>query len=228
MREHRDWSVNRRIVFGAVSGALLLGGRVAAAAGPRTFEIESPDDVFIDDVASDGPVAANQKLFALTSPALERLQSRLQAFQSHLDVVERPLNDGRVDAAIKSLKAKADSLTTAATAAADQVTYNTDLFESSGHNPATMPALDQARMQAASVTSIYSDTILQAAQADQNLKDMKDRLQIAKDQLSRAEAYLTEMRNRMTIVAPQAATFASSVLKGSFVKKGHILGSLAL
>jgi DNA repair exonuclease SbcCD ATPase subunit len=188
--------------------------------------LEAPDDVFVQELAPDGTVQVNQVLMTLRSPNLERFQSRLTMLQKHMEIVERPLNDGRIDEAIKSLKDKAAALE-AAKAAMDEEVAGTQWKYNHGEIADKLQVNDVV-IKSASDVNIYADIILQASQADKNLQDMKERLEAAKDHLMRDVEFLDKMQKSMTIVATAQGEFTGHVMIGSFARKGHILGVLSI
>lgn len=73
--------------------------------------IEAPDDVSIESVAvQNGPVKKGDQLLRLKSFHLERMEINVALFKEHIDIMERPFKDGRIDQEIAILKQKSDLL----------------------------------------------------------------------------------------------------------------------
>jgi hypothetical protein len=58
----------------------------------------------------NGPVAKGQELLRLKSLNVKRMEIHIALFKEHIDVMERPFKDGRIDQEIAMLKQKADIL----------------------------------------------------------------------------------------------------------------------
>ena len=106
--------MNRREIIGATiavsasnSASVPALGKVASAASKKSFLIEAPDDIYIVSIsAADGAVKAGQTLMILGSFSVERIENQLALFEEHINIMERPFKDGRIDEEIQMLKNK--------------------------------------------------------------------------------------------------------------------------
>ena len=72
-----------------------------------SLKFSAPIDCFVSQaLITNGQVAANDKLVILKSPTLDSLASRLDIYTKQLALIQRPLNDGRVDEQIQTVTTK--------------------------------------------------------------------------------------------------------------------------
>src|SRR5258708_39513910 len=77
----------------------------------ETILVEAPDDVSIEEVlVRNGPIKRGQQLLRLKSFHVERMQIHIALFKEHIDIMERPFQDGRIDQEIAILKQRPDVL----------------------------------------------------------------------------------------------------------------------
>jgi hypothetical protein len=91
--------MNRREAL-VVTGGLALSVSPAPAATTvlsNKIVIQSPFDAIVTYGANSGPVKSGDKLFELRSFELEHFDIQLAMHEQHLDILERPFKDGRVD-----------------------------------------------------------------------------------------------------------------------------------
>lgn len=103
--------MNRRdlVMGGVAAGTVATESTASAKSISRTVTIEAPDDVHVEQLlAAYGPVKAGDPLFKLKSFNLESMKAKIDLFRIHIEIMERPFNDGRVDAEIEHLKQKAE------------------------------------------------------------------------------------------------------------------------
>lgn len=71
--------------------------------------IEAPDDIHVEQIAArPGRVKKGDLLFKLRSFAVETMQIKIELFKQHIEIMERPFKDGRIDREIEHLKKKAE------------------------------------------------------------------------------------------------------------------------
>jgi hypothetical protein len=61
------------------------------------FSIQAPDDVIVHTISAAGKIQAGHELATLSSPRLDSLKASLSTLREHIDIIERPYHDGRVD-----------------------------------------------------------------------------------------------------------------------------------
>ncbi len=69
---------------------------------PNTLLIEAPEDVQVVSVTG-GHTKKGQQLVILKSFHIEMMEIQLDLFKQHVAIMERPFNDGRIDAEIALL-----------------------------------------------------------------------------------------------------------------------------
>lgn len=154
---------------------------------------------------------------------LERLQLRVAEFQHHIEVVDRPFHDGRVDDEINILHAKADILKHAKADADALVASMQDRLRV---GEITDVDLLNVQIKAASAASAFLDADLASRHAERKRNDMADKLSITRNTLRYEQTYLSMIANSLTIISQISGTFVVAVARGSFVRRGHILGTI--
>jgi hypothetical protein len=101
--------MNRRnVLFTGLAGTVIgVGTTTSAAAAVSKIAVEAPDDVTVISIAPNGRVAKGQQIVELRSFNIEKFELHLSLLDQHIEILERPFLDGRVDAEIAQLKVKA-------------------------------------------------------------------------------------------------------------------------
>jgi len=102
----------RDLLLGMTTTAAMLADaeKSVSAATAKSLGIEAPDDVQVLYIEADGPITQGQKLFELKSFHVDALALQIDLFRKHVEILERPFNDGRIEEEKKLLHAKADLL----------------------------------------------------------------------------------------------------------------------
>jgi biotin carboxyl carrier protein len=189
-----------------------------------SLKFSAPIDCFISEVSvTSGQVQANDKLVTLKSPMLDSLSARLDIYARQLAIVQRPLNDGRVDEQIQTVTTKNTLLQNAVTSN-QQLVADIEAEISTGQKK--QDDLYAAQINLFSAQSAAADASLAADQTTKKKQDLLDKIAIAQDSLNVHSTYVAAMQAAMTIVAPIAGQFSLLVASGSFVKKGDTIGTL--
>jgi len=108
------------ILVGLAAAAPVIASQVKTAAGQTNaaaanagtnLRVEAPDDVSVDAIISNnGPVKKGQQLMRLKSVNIDRAAIQIDLFKEHIDIMERPFKDGRIDDEIALLKQKSQLL----------------------------------------------------------------------------------------------------------------------
>jgi biotin carboxyl carrier protein len=200
----------------------VISGAVMPSTGSLKFS--APIDCFISQaLITNGQVAANDKLVILKSPTLDSLASRLDIYTKQLALIQRPLNDGRVDEQIQTVTTKCTLLQSAVTNNQQLVSDIEQQVQTGAKN---QDDLAEAQINLFSAQSAYADASLAADQAPKKKQDLLDKIAIAQESLNIHSSYVAAMQQSMTLTAPIAGQFSLSVAVGSFVKKGDTVGLL--
>ena len=193
---------------------------------PKEIRMEAPDDVFVDQVlVRAGPVTVDQKLLILRSPKIDRLLARSAAFQSQIEIAERPFHDGRLDEEIQALVQKSQYLKSAVDWTKEALTYAQQQFTI---GQITLVDRDGAQLRVQRADSAYTDAKLAADHAPKKQQDMLDKLASMKEALRNHQTFLETMKSSLTITSPLAGDLQLFVGPNCFVKKGHSLGVIEL
>jgi biotin carboxyl carrier protein len=189
------------------------------------INIEAPFDVFVVSMAAQGAVKKGDQLVTLRSLELERTEIQISLHSQHIDIIERPLTDGRVDAEITLARQKADLLRKDVTELESNVEY-ARLAIQMGIMPEN-PDPPKYR-----VDLFNAQTDLLAAELAINHQTLKKGDAILKIALARAKLQehknlLNKMKDALTVRAPMNGNFVVSSGVGLFVQKGDFLGTLS-
>jgi hypothetical protein len=194
--------------------------------GPKTFSIEAPDDVSIEVVSVlNGPVTKGQQLLRLKSFNVERMEIHIALFKEHIDVMERPFKDGRIDQEIAMLKQKAGILKDTVDWAGYKAAY-AKLKVDDGSYAKDVWHTAQIDLNKAKVDLLAAQ--LAADQAEKRRDDTLAKIQVAKDKLALHEKMLDDLRASMIVISSADGHYKSHVETNVFVKKGHVLGEFSL
>jgi len=194
---------------------------------PNEIYLFAPDDVLIDEIfVPGGKVAKGQKLLVLSSNQLAKFQSRLDSIRKLVAVYERPFHDGRMDHLLATLKVEA------AAANFDYKAKVTILAEVQKRHDngagATLGDVASARaaLEVADAKRLTAD--FQVKHEPLRIKDVLDKLEVAKAQLEIEAEMLTKHEKSLTIIAPSPGRFWIEVGDKSFVEKGARIGGIEL
>lgn len=190
------------------------------------LSIEAPVDVFVSEVAKDGPILAGQKILTLESPTLDRLQSTLDSLQTHIAIIERPLLDGRLDSEITALTTKAQALQAVVTLTTDTIAKAT--LEGKLGIGWTYRDFNDMQIAQVQAKNAVVDANLAASHAAQKKIDLQDKIAAAKSKLIREQAYLMRMRKALIVEATSAGIFKAQAAVGSFLRKGKVIGEIEI
>jgi len=188
--------------------------------------IEAPVDGFVAEIAPAGAVTTGGRLVAMKSPQLERQKAGLLSAEEQLSFLELPFKDGRIDAEIAALAQKEKILKDAA--AAQQAIYDT--LNDQNH---LIGGVDPQHLLTAQIATLQAqialiDAHLASSHADRKKNDMLDKIASTKTKIDADQAYLEEMGNALTVLAARNGRFTPAISLGSFVRKGHELGTFSL
>ena len=187
------------------------------------IHIEAPEDSFLDELAPSGPVAAGQRIAVFRSPVLERLDASLKAMQTHIEILGRPFTDGRIDEEIQMYNDKVAALTEALTENQKEQAIISDEVMTGA-----VARLELVKCNSAIATakSTLLDAQITASQAVRKKNDLQEQINVASFKLQREAAFLQEMAASLSVNSPTIATFEPAVLLNSFLRKGHVVGTL--
>jgi multidrug resistance efflux pump len=215
--------MNRREAILVAAGSVAsISTANAAILGTSSIIIQAPFDVIVTKVTPSGLVKSGQPLVELRAFELDHWDVQLSLHSQHLDIVERPFRDGRVDNDIeliqKTMKLRKDEFDVAQNA-----------FRNGGLDPYNLgtvqsPELRQAQAALEDAERRYLSAKLEADQADQRKKDSLDKIALGRSKLDQQKRLLDEMRKALIIAAPWDGTFNSLTAVGFASKKGHTLG----
>ncbi|MCP1757774.1 hypothetical protein [Bradyrhizobium elkanii] len=268
----------------------------------KNLAIEAPDDVQVETIdVLDGPIKKGQRLLVLKSFNLDRFAIHLALFKEHIDIIERPFLDGRVQAEIDELNEKVALLHEIVSGAEREVRIRNEYYkltlgeyttlnpppqnidtlfffpmESTTTSSSTATSDGSESQKTSSISTLgdrnktdgsssgtthqtttttqnsvtqskivspdwksdqelqtnldrakieYGGAKLDADKAGKHLADALDKIKLARRKLAEYEALLAAQQAAMTITSSYEGTFSSRVALGSFVRKGHLLGS---
>ena len=216
--------MNRREALFA-AGAAAVGTRPARAAdSAQNIVIQAPFHVVVLEIAKAGSVASGQQLFRLGCFETEHWESQIELHEQHLEILERPFKDGRVDANITLIKG--------------EYRLVSDEWEKSEHAFAeflegrklgrgSSSDEDSARVTRDELYRKLISLKLEAEHADQKKQDSIDKLALGRQKLRRQRQLLEDAKKLLIIASPVAGKFVPRIGVGLSSKKGHVLGEIA-
>ncbi len=225
----------RRIYLSALIRSLLWisflssgDGFPTAMAAPPTpasgFELEAPDDVYVTTVAPDGKVEANAVLLVLESPMLRYWRLSIDAEKNQTDVTEQKYLNGRADEQPRMLEAKAADLSAASKASRDRVAWYASHTAAIGsYEPDSSQAIRDSKTDDSASVEAASN----AKQEVLRQKEEKQKIAGQREKIRAENELYAQLIGHLTVTAVASGTFTSAVVRGSFVKKGHVLGRIA-
>ena len=123
----------------------------------------------------------------------------------------------------KCINDKVAALTNALT---NNQTLLQGITEEVGVGQATRLDMMKGEIEVATAKSTLLDAQITASQAQRKKADLSEQINVANYKLQREATFLQEMTAALILVSPIAATFEPEILLGSFLKKGHVVGTL--
>jgi chromosome segregation ATPase len=215
----------RKLLSLSVLPVSLAATAGVAAARSQQLTFAAPGDITVQKFfVTYGKVKAGTTLATLSSLQLDRYKAMLDAHTQLVAIEERPFLDGRVDKQLQLTQAEAADAQAALTAAQAQVVKIQE--EITLGNSAAQLQIMPATVELEDRTSELATINNELAELPMSIKDAKDRLAIAKQQIATQETALDALAALLTIVAPTSGLFIASVATGSFVKRGSEIGVL--
>jgi hypothetical protein len=214
----------RKFALATVGLASLAAGATnAAPKNQQKLNIAVPEDVFVDFIAQSGSVKSGDVIARLKSWSLQHAQNHAAILREHISISERPFLDGRVDEEIALLSVKLSNLkktvdTTTALLASEQEQFKLGMNKIHDVDDA-LNSLDKANND-------YLDADIAVKQASRKKQEALDKIALAKKKLDFIDTLNAARAGALTLTAVTAGTFTTEVGVGSFVQKGHHVGSI--
>lgn len=186
------------------------------------MNIYSPDDCFVVSIASEGMAPSGAELVKLLSPNLDKALERLNTFSSERDIAARKLRDGR-RSALKALNvtllAQLQLQVTSAQALVDSEQHKVDvgLASEDGLHAARL------RLSGATISLLKHQQVL--ADFDADTADLIDRADVLKKHFQAEQARLSDLRRRLSVLAPTKGSFKPLTAPGLFLQEGELIGT---
>lgn len=185
--------------------------------------VNAPDNVILLSLSAAGSVTEGQQLARLRCPRLERLASSLTAMETHIEIIERPFHDGRLDEEIDGMNDKIALLVDVVEKYESQLSMVEAEYEAGAK---TLEDLNTANIMLFQAKAAAIDGRLSASQATRKKDDLFDKINTAKLNLRRERAFLETMVANLTITSPVSGSFEPNVATGHFVKLGDPIGEI--
>jgi hypothetical protein len=89
-------------------------------------------------------------------------------------------------------------------------------------------SVDQVNIAAAKAENDFIDANLKAQEADIRASETLEKLKMAQDSLNKHQQLVAEETSALTVKAGANGKLSLLVVEGLFVKKGHVLGTIAI
>lgn len=172
-----------------------------------------PADAVVETIVLSNAVDQGASLFTLKSPELDRRRSRLNTLNKAIELLEHPLIDEHAQDLVKAMQ----GYVAVANATLKAGTNN---LKEAGND--TMRNIWKA-MQV-SAKSANALAVKKQAYAQKAILDAKDMISVLRQYTKMEEQLLSALQTSLVSAAPYRGVFQANVEKGSFQKKGRLLG----